>query len=85
MKEKTKLRAFLEALLSQPKSTNALMDVVGTTRPPNLATDARKRYRLDLPCNIVPYIKADGSKGTYGVYSLTPQDRAKVLKLLGEG
>ena len=83
--KKTKLVVFLEALLSQPKSTNALMDVVGTTRPPNLATEARHRYDLDLPCSLVQHIKADGSKGTYGVYSLTPQDRKKVLKLLGEG
>lgn len=83
--KKTKLTLFLEALLSRPMSTNEVMRKVRTTRPPNLATAARDRYQLDLPCNIVPYVKADGSKGTYGVYHLTPHDRAKVLKLLGEG
>ena len=84
--KKTQLTLFLEAVLSRPMSTLELVSVVGTSRPPNLATDARKRYQLDLPCSIVPYVKADGSKGTYGIYSLTPRDRAKVLKLLsGEG
>lgn len=85
MKKKTQLTVFLEALSLRPMSTLEMVSVVGTSRPPNLATEARKRYQLDLPCNTVPYIKADGSKGTYGIYSLTPQDREKVLNLLGGG
>lgn len=83
--KKTQLTVFLEALLSRPMSTLELMSVVGTSRPPNLATGARKQYQLDLPCSIVPYVKADGSKGTYGIYSLTTRDKEKVLKALGEG
>lgn len=83
--KKTQLAAFLSALLSQPMSTNEVMRKVRTTRPPNLATAARDRYHLDLPCKIVSYVNADGMQGTYGVYSLTPRDREKVLNLLGEG
>lgn len=86
MKKKTQQTVFLEALLSRPMSTNEVMRKVRTTRPPNLATAARDRYHLDLPCTIVSYVDADGLQGTYGVYSLTPEDREKVLKLLsGEG
>lgn len=83
--KKTQLAVFLEALLSRPMSTNEVMRKVRTTRPPNLATAARDRYRLDLPCTIVSYVDADGLQGTYGIYSLTPRDKEKVLKALSEG
>ena len=80
--KKTQLTRFLEAVLSRPMSTNEVMRKVRTTRPPNLATAARDRYHLDLPCTIVSYVDADGLQGTYGIYSLTPRDKEKVRKLL---
>ena len=80
--KKTQLTLFLEALLSRPMSTNEVMRKARTTRPPNLATAARDRYHLDLPCTIVSGVNADGLQVTYGVYSLTPRDKEKVRKLL---
>lgn len=83
MRNKTQLALFLNALLVRPLSTNEIMREVGTTRPPNLATEARKRYQLDLPCKIVSYIDNNGLKGTYGVYYFTLEDMEKVQKALG--
>lgn len=81
--KKTQLTLFLEALSLRPMSTLELVSVVGTSRPPNLATEARKRYQLDLPCKIVSYIDNNGLKGTYGVYCFTLEDMEKVQKALG--
>lgn len=81
--KKTQLTLFLEALSLRPMSTLELVSVVGTSRPPNLATEARKRYQLDLPCKIVSYIDNNGLKGTYGVYYFTLEDMEKVQKALG--
>jgi hypothetical protein len=53
--------------------------IAGASNGPELIAGLRRRG-LDVPCDKVPAIDRDGRKVTYGVYSLTDDDRRK-LKL----
>lgn len=76
--------AFLTLLLQRNLSTKEAEDEVGTTRVPNLATDARKLYGLTLPCYRKEYQDIHGRKRSYGVYTPTPNDKEIIRKVLGE-
>lgn len=74
------LHRFLLALLKRDLSTYDAQQEAHCSRPSNLATQARKRYGLLLPCRDVRFTTVDGKPSNYGVYYLTKEDR----KLLSE-
>ena len=76
-----KLKAFLEAVGARETTTLELIQEVGTTRPASLATEARKRYGLELNCDIIR--NANGT--AFGIYRATPTDRIRIREILGGG
>lgn len=79
------MQKFLKAVLSSNLSTLDAERIVGTTRIANIATAARKRLGLTLPCPLYRYVKNDGSRACYGIYTPTPSDRELIKKALASG
>lgn len=75
------LQRFLIALLDRDLSTYEAQQAASCSRPANLASDARKRYGLDLPCPSTRYVKSDGTPASYGVYKLTKADRKRLSEI----
>lgn len=84
MKRTTQLNRFLALVLQRSVSTKEAEQEVRTTRVANLATFARKKHGLTLPCVPKEFTDIDGCKGWYGVYSPTPNDKEIIRKVLGE-
>lgn len=82
MRKSSQLHKFLEELQLCNLSTLEAERIVGTTRISNIATTARQKLGLFLPCHLQKYIKKDGSAGVYGVYSPTVTDRHKIAEVL---
>lgn len=70
------------ALLKRPHSTRELIDAIPTNNVSEYVTTLRNRYRLDIPCEDVPYTTIDSRPSTYGLYSLTSSDRKKLAQPL---
>lgn len=84
MKRPIQLNRFLALILQRNVSTKEAEQEVRTTRVANLATFARKKHGLTLPCVQQTFTDIDGCKGWYGVYSPTPNDKEIIRKVLGE-
>jgi len=85
MRKNSQLYIFLSALITRNLSTLEAEQVVRTTRIANIATTARKRFNLSLPCIPHPHTRVDGTRGTYGIYSPTPTDRKRIEEVLAKG
>lgn len=81
-KRLSQLERFLLLMQQGSASTLNAERHVGTTRVANLATTARKRFGLELPCRIVSNLKPDGSNGTYGIYEPTEADKKRIQEIV---
>ncbi|GLR63750.1 hypothetical protein [Marinospirillum insulare] len=82
MKRPIQLNRFLALILQRNVSTKEAEQEVRTTRVANLATFARKKHGLTLPCVPKEFTDIDGCKYWYGVYSPTPNDKEIIREVL---
>lgn len=77
-------RAFrlMLALLNAPRSREECDQLAPSSNSPHYIGQLRERFKLELPCERVPFITSDGVQSWYGRYQTTPEDRCKIRDVL---
>lgn len=73
-----RLHRLASALLAGPRSVRDLMDLLPSNNVPEYIRQLRALLTLTIPCKHVKFITRDSFSSWYGVYTLTPEDRAKL-------
>lgn len=79
-----RLQRLLQELLRGPQTVQDLMCAIPANSPPAYVHILRQHHGFSIPCEHVPHIDRDGTKGWHGLYGLTPADRLRAAKLLGD-
>lgn len=77
-----RMERLLLALLEEPQSIATLQKKIPANNVPEYVRQLRWTFGLSIPCERIPFVTSDGRKSSYGIYELTPRDRAKANKLL---
>lgn len=77
-------RAFrlMLALLQAPRTREECDRLAPASNSPNVIMELRRRLKLELPCERVPFVTKDGERSHYGRYHATPDDRDKIRAIL---
>lgn len=77
-------RAFrlMLALLNRPHTREECDRLAPASNSPHYVGVLRQRLKLELPCERVPFVTADGVESWYGRYHATPGDKAKIREVL---
>lgn len=75
-------RCLLEALSRGPVSRGDADRIAPATNGPHFIGTLRRRYRLALPCELVPCVTIDGDPSRRGVYRPTSVDRRRIARIL---
>lgn len=70
------------ALLSGPRSREECDRLAPASNSPNIVMNLRRKLKLELPCERVPFITKDGTPSYYGRYHATSDDKAKIRTIL---
>lgn len=70
-------KRVIQALLSNPRTREAVDRIAGASNGPELMAELRRRG-LDAPCQKVPALDRDGLPTKVGIYSFTADDRKKI-------
>jgi len=77
-------RAFrlMLALLQAPRTREECDRLAPASNSPNVVMMLRRKLKLELPCERVPFVTKDGESSWYGRYHATPDDRDKIRAIL---
>ena len=77
-------RAFrlMLALLNGPRTREECDRLAPASNSPNVIMELRRKLKLELPCERVPFVTKDGEASWYGRYHATPDDKAKIREIL---
>lgn len=77
-------RAFrlMLALLQAPRTREECDSLAPASNSPNVVMELRRKLKLELPCERVPFVTKDGERSHYGRYHATPDDKAKIRAIL---
>ncbi|MEN9366219.1 MAG: hypothetical protein RL489_577 [Pseudomonadota bacterium] len=67
----------LVSLMQRPRTREAIDRVAGASNGPDIIRRLRDRG-LSIPCDLVPCIDRDGREVKRGIYSMTPDDLARI-------
>lgn len=70
------------ALLNAPRSREECDRLAPASNSPNVVMGLRRKLKLELPCERVPFVTKDGAASWYGRYHATPADKAKIRQIL---
>lgn len=75
---------LLQALMHGPITREQVDAITGASNGPDEVLQARRLYRLTIPCHRHSGLDRDRHRVEFGTYRLTRRDRARVATLLRE-
>lgn len=80
-----RLKRLARALINGPISTFALKDLIPANNAPAYVSTLKQKANIEIHCEHVPCVTADGESSWYGIYSIRNDDQKKLIELIGRG